>query len=139
MSQITERQKSDKYNQLVIIVNGALDQAEQVARKHVPEMWNELMAAGFNKEDAREEMVKDIGGRWGEWSIIKFLPKEAKHQGHRLGGLVSAEGRKKRKLEQARQEGGIILEEKMIEQIILLYVKGKKRMKVENGEVKALD
>jgi hypothetical protein len=146
MTSVTERQKSDKYNQLLNETLEASDHMKKTAERTIPEMWYELIALGFNKDEARQEVEKDLqkSGKWGPWSIIKFLPDEAKVQGRRIGGWASAgarEARKKEKLEQTERTGEVpvILEEKVTKQIFLLYVDGKRRMIVENEEVKALD
>jgi hypothetical protein len=48
----------------------SLDHSKTTAEKTIPEMWEELKAKGWERREAREEMIKDFGGRWGEWSLF---------------------------------------------------------------------
>jgi hypothetical protein len=134
--------RTEKYDQLFKETIESLDHSDKTAKETLPKMWDELhKVQGIERSKARAMMQEDFGERWGRWSLVKFLPEEAKHPGRRKGGLKSAEGREKRRLDQDRQKNVVILEEIVIDQIMYLrFMKGIKRMKIdENGEVKALD
>lgn len=74
---------------------------ETFAREYIPKMFYMLYREyKLDWQDARDRVIEDAGaiGKWGFWTIQKFLPKEAKDQDRRFGGLVSAAKRKERGL-----------------------------------------
>lgn len=76
------------------------------ARIYVPRLYETLREEGFSIEESREITVADVidNGFWGYWSIIEYLPDEAKHAGRRRAGLRSAEERQKKGLALATPE-----------------------------------
>jgi hypothetical protein len=136
--QYKTKQRTEKYGQWLKETLESLDHSEKTAKETIPKMYYELKEQGFDRLEARAIMKEDFGEKWSRWSLVKFLPEEAKDQGRRRGGLKSAEEREKKRLDQVRENNAVILKEKVIEQIVHLYEKGVRMMRIENEEVTAV-
>jgi hypothetical protein len=135
-------ERSEKYRQWLQETIESLDHSDKTAKETLPKMYYDLKERGIERLTARSMMEDDFGERWSRWSLLRFLPNEAKDQVKSAAGKASAESRKERRHDQESRlvtyPHQIVLAEKDVDEIVGLSRKFRSMeiVEVAPGEVR---